>query len=509
MLFRCLFIVFMLSCTKTLAYTKHAFNLQAITIAIDQTPVVFNPFADKELITQQFKHLLFDPLFRWNGQHQIEKRLATGWQRLDDKTVRFYLRDNVRFHSGNPLTANDVIWSFYEASKQRTPNFFNKVESINYRSKHSFDIRSTLTDIQLLDYLTYIFVTDSVFYQKNAGLINKSPSIIFPSLNNLPVSGTGPYLIHQYNPVLGLEVVANNHYWGDKPEIKYFRFTRVNNPQSRLFALLADDVQVSYAIPSKGMNDIVLNKDKTLVKVPSSNAIFLTMNDKLSPILGKREVREALHLAINQQGMVDYILQGSGRVTHSIVSPADNKFNNRPSAAVPVFSHYDVDKSQKILKSFTLPKQLSLLVMLDDTGNTRQVAAALTHMLNKVGVKVVTQEVASKQLWKKNNLNYDLTISTWQTRLMSRDNIYEDIFVRSILSGYLQDKFDKQGISKNFQRQSVYFESLLQDHWLFPLFYQDHIWAEDKHFNLAEIFSSNGIPYWSKLKLNTKSSAIH
>ena len=163
---------------------------------------------------------------------------------------------------------------------------------------------------------------------------------------------------------------------------------------------------------------------------------------------------------------------------------------------------YDLRKSKKLLKNIVLPKQVSLLVMLDEAGNTEQVAIALTHMLNKVGIKVVTQEIMSKYTWDKTNLQYDLTISDWHTRLMGLNNIYNELFINSFLTGYLQDKFAQEGISNNFKKQSILFKNLQVNDWVIPLFFQDEIWAESSEFNLEDIFSTNGIPYWSLLKFD-------
>ncbi|WP_438887349.1 ABC transporter substrate-binding protein, partial [Bacillus cereus group sp. BC311] len=62
--------------------------------------------------TLQLSHMVFDPLIRFTQDMQFEARLAKSWQRLDDETMRFHLREGVKFHSGNPFTADDVIWTF-------------------------------------------------------------------------------------------------------------------------------------------------------------------------------------------------------------------------------------------------------------------------------------------------------------------------------------------------------------------------------------------------------------
>ena len=67
----------------------------------------------------QFSHMCFDPLVRYAQDMSFEARLAERWERLDDLTVRFYLRKGVKFHSGNPFTAKDVVFHGGTFQKQR------------------------------------------------------------------------------------------------------------------------------------------------------------------------------------------------------------------------------------------------------------------------------------------------------------------------------------------------------------------------------------------------------
>jgi len=501
MLLRWLLITVTFYAAGSAAQSQNVFNPQAITVAIDKTPVSFNPYSNEALMSQQFKHLLFDPLFRWDKNKNIKPRLVKSWKRLNKKTVRFFLRDNIHFHTGNLLTANDVLWSFEQAKKQTNNHFLNKFDWVKANHQNSFDISSSLTDTQLLDYLTNIFILDSRFYANNKNVLDVSPSIILPPVKNLPMSGTGPYLIQQYNPVLGIVVIANPNYWDGIPKTKFFRFMRINKPQSRLFALLADDVQVSYAIPNKSTEDLESNTTKNLIKVPSSNVVFLTINDKLSPILKNKDARDAIHLSINHAGLLKYILKDNGQVHPSIMALAENTLPNKHDKKNEVMPEYDLDKAKALVKSMALPNKMSLLVMLDDVGNTKKVAEALSKMLKRAGIVVTIQEIRSEDIWENTNLYYDLTISTWQTQLMSQDNMYENLFLESYLTGYLQDKFKQNGVNNNLKSESKHFKSLQQQNWVIPLFYQDKIWAQNDKFNLDQIFSSNGIPYWSLFKL--------
>ncbi|WP_413693566.1 hypothetical protein [Psychromonas sp. KJ10-2] len=90
MLLRWILMASMLYSVGSLAQSQNVFNPQAITVAIDKTPVSFNPFADDSLMSLQFKHLLFDPLFRWDDHKNLQGRLVDHWERLDKNTVRFF-----------------------------------------------------------------------------------------------------------------------------------------------------------------------------------------------------------------------------------------------------------------------------------------------------------------------------------------------------------------------------------------------------------------------------------
>jgi len=75
-------------------------------------PVSLDPQVQLSGGMLQLSHWVFDPLVRWTQDGKFEPRLATKWERINEYRVRFYLREGVKFHSGNTFTAKDVKWSF-------------------------------------------------------------------------------------------------------------------------------------------------------------------------------------------------------------------------------------------------------------------------------------------------------------------------------------------------------------------------------------------------------------
>ena len=91
-----------------------SFNLYAanVTVALDADPESLDVYEQLSGGILQFAHMSYDPLVRLTKDMKFEGRLAESWEQLDPKTVRFHLRKGVKFHSGNPFTADDVIWTY-------------------------------------------------------------------------------------------------------------------------------------------------------------------------------------------------------------------------------------------------------------------------------------------------------------------------------------------------------------------------------------------------------------
>ena len=91
-----------------------AFNVSAadIKVAVASDATSLDPQEQLSGQTLEMSHLVFDPLMRYTQDLKFEPRLAEKYERIDDKTVRFHLRKGVKFHSGNPLRPEDVIYSF-------------------------------------------------------------------------------------------------------------------------------------------------------------------------------------------------------------------------------------------------------------------------------------------------------------------------------------------------------------------------------------------------------------
>ncbi|PKF63725.1 hypothetical protein CW745_02455 [Psychromonas sp. psych-6C06] len=471
-------------------------NQKVVQIAVTDIPISLSPYAT-DALQDQFSHLFFDPLVRWGQERKLEYRLLAKLKTINKNKTRFYLKKNIYFHSGNVLTSKDVQWSFQQALNnkylQRKLQHKIKITPVN---RYQLDIETSLTQPQLLDYLTHLFVLDSAYYQKNKIEHNVAQSALSPPITSLPLSGTGPYQVASYYSGVNLRVQANTHYWQNQPMYKTINFVKIKSPESRLYALLADDIDISESVSSKNINSVNFLEDKNVYQARGANALFLTVNELNNDLFNRQTARNAIHLAINQSGILKHILYGTGGVY--------DRFRLDTSQGVaPV---YDAKRAKYLLGKIGAPKKMSLLVKSDPNSYTDEVAFALINMFKKVDIQLKVIKVETEKEWNLFQFNHDFTLSVWQSDLVEEGNVYHDIFSNSLLSGYINAHFNKQKRSLTMNEKIMLFEGYQLSDYIMPLFSRNKVWANDKQFDLQTVFSVNAIPYWHLLTVNKKST---
>ncbi len=197
--------------------TAMATNPVELKIAYDADPVSLDPHEQISGATLQMSHMVFDPIIRWDNNHGFEARLAKNWERIDDVTVRFTLRKGVQFHSGNPLTAADVKWTFDRLlSSGDFKAIFEPFAELKVIDDYQFDLITKRPFPLLLNSATFIFPMDSKFYSGDdengqpKALLKKHANT-FASRN---ASGTGPFIVTDRQQGVRVDFARNKNLLG-------------------------------------------------------------------------------------------------------------------------------------------------------------------------------------------------------------------------------------------------------------------------------------------------------
>ena len=235
--------------------------------------------------------------------------LAESWSPNADGSVwTFKLRRGVKFHSGQEMKAEDVVATFDRLSD---PKGGSNALSV-------FKGVLTKGGTRKVDDYTVAFHLEAPNGNfPYAVSIDNYNAVILPAGYagdyEKDFMGTGPFRLETYTPRVGASFVRNPDYWGDKAVPDRIAFKFYSEPQPRLIALQAGEVDILDAIPIVLAPTLQSNPDVALIKVLSASHRQLHMKCDKGPFADKR-VRQALALCLDRKALVDGLCHGMATI---------------------------------------------------------------------------------------------------------------------------------------------------------------------------------------------------
>ncbi|QUM77200.1 ABC transporter substrate-binding protein [Moritella sp. 24] len=489
-----------------------------ITVAYDADPVSLDPHEQLSGGTLQMSHMLFDPLVRFTKDFDFEGRIAEKWERVNDTTFRFHLRKGVKFHSGNQLTADDVVWTFDRLKLSVDyKNIFSPYEKMTKVDDYTVEIVSSEPYPLVLQTATYIFPMDKKFYSgKSANGKDKSAIVKHgSSYASTNVSGTGPFTIASREQ--GVKVVFERFdgYW-DKTSpgnVDKLTLVPIKEDATRVAALLSGDVDMIHPVAPNDQKRVKKSKNIDLVTVSGTRIITFQMNQNSNPALKDVRVRQAIVHAINNQGIVKKIMKGFG-TTAGQQGPAG--YAGYDADLVP---RYDLKKAKQLMKEAGYENGFKLSMMAPNNRyvNDAKIAQATAAMLSKIGIKVDLKTMPKAQYWPEFDLcSADMMMIGWHSDTEDSANFsefltmtkdaetgrgayncgqYSNAEVDSLVnSANAETNPEKRGV----MLQRV--ENILYDEAAFvPLHWQDLAWGAKSTLQIEPIVNALNFPYFGDL----------
>ncbi len=369
---------------------------QTLNFAYDADPVSLDPHEQLSGGTLQLSHMVFDPLVRWNKDLGFDPRLAESWERIDETTMRFHLRDGVTFHSGNEMTAEDVVWTIERLKS--SPDFkgvFSSWTSAEVVDEDTVEIKTDGANPLVLHTATYVFPMDKAFYEEGGAEIAKHGNS-FASRN---VSGTGPFTVEDREQGVKVVFERNPDYWDESSpgNVQTAVLTPIKEAPTRVAALLSGDVDFIAPVPPTDLQRIDNDPDTKLVTMTGTRTITLQMNQERHEALANPMVRQAIAYAINNEGIVQKIMKGFGTVAAQ-QSP-EGYVGHNPNLE----PRYDVARAQELMKEAGYADGFEATMMCPNNRyvNDFKICEAAAAMLAKIGVDIDLTTMPKAQYWPK------------------------------------------------------------------------------------------------------------
>lgn len=270
----------------------------------------------------------------WTGDVMQRPGLAESWKRIDNRTVELTLRAGVKFHNGDPLTPEDVAFSF------GPDRLFGVPERQKAGTADPKSLPSPLTKAGLTAYpsLEKIEIVDG----RTVRFVNKTPDLTLEGRIAMRVGciysrrafaeadswlsfvrkpiGTGPYRVRDFKPDTYLILDAFDEYWGGKPPLKSIRFVEIPELASRMNGLFSGEYDFACDITPDQIAMIEKDPRFDVVGGPILNQRIVVF-DKTHPALVDPRVRRAFGHALDRKLIIDTLWAGRTEAGNGLQYP--------------------------------------------------------------------------------------------------------------------------------------------------------------------------------------------
>ena len=348
-----------------------------LTIAIPVDPGTFDPHYYRSMVDLMVDRLMLETLVTFDADAKIIPELATHWERVDDLTWRFWIREGVKFHDGTPLDAEAVKISL-ERSFKSPYGYLDKdlFGSVEVEDTHVLTIHTLAPYPTLLNDLA---ICITAIHSPKA-LAEYGDQI------GMHPTGTGPFKLESYKPNEETVLVRNDDYWGGAPYLDKVVFRPIPDPATRLLAFEAGTVDVIIDPAPEQVVKYERDSRYTVVKGPNTRIVWLGFNCGAEPF-NNRLLRQAVAYAINYEEIINHICEGQVRPAAGPVPP---ELMTKP---IERWFTYDPARAKKLLADAGYPNGLSVELWTGEGRylRDREIAETIARQLSEIGIDVTAK----------------------------------------------------------------------------------------------------------------------
>lgn len=365
-----------------------------LVIAVDADIDTLHPSDYSTTVEHDILSQLYDPLMYMNpdGTHDPEPRIAESYEISEDGLdYTFYLRDDVTFHDGTPLTSADVKFSL----------------EMYMDSEYQGSQVTGLASVDTPDDYTVVCHLESAYSPFMLGVcqVNIASKSYFESSEddfvNSPV-GSGPYTYVGRNNGSNVTLEAYEDYYRGAASIKNVTFEVIPDQSTTAIALQTGEVNFA-TIESASIAQLQANDAITIAEVATSGFTYVSMNTEKAPF-DNVLVRQAINYAINRDNIVAVCYDGEAEVNSNICSK--DRFGYSEDQLQYT---YDPDKAVELLAEAGVetPYDLGELLVAEKYSN---IATVLQSDLAAVGLNVtISVKEFNSYIGELTSGNYDIT----------------------------------------------------------------------------------------------------
>lgn len=363
-----------------------------VVVAVNGLPGSLESIEEMGNVAVRITYSMFDPLIRRDflaneegSSSELIPGIAESWTKIDDRTIELKLREGVKFHNGDEVTSDDVVFSLNPG----------RGHGYNPLIGSARRLMLTLSHVEPIDKYTVRIVSkepDVLFEQRLAGyamwIVNAREYMLKgkDAFARNPV-GTGPYRMDEWVDGEYIRLVAHDDYFGGKPTAKSITFKAVPEVSARIAGLVSGEYDIIVNVPPDQVPVLEEYEDIAVKQVVLDNTHMLVFFNT-GPLADSR-IRRALSLSIDRGLLREALWGGKNYTPNGHQLPSYGLY----IADYPEFA-YDPEAARELLQEagyngeeivYKLPLNYYLLSL--------EAAQAMQQMWKDVGLNVKLEPV--------------------------------------------------------------------------------------------------------------------
>jgi peptide/nickel transport system substrate-binding protein len=496
-----------------------AFNIDEI-ISLDPAEIF-------EFASAEYAANAYDRLINYNVDNvsEIYPGIAQSWDISDDGlTYTFKIRKGVSFASGNPLTADDVVFSL------RRVVLLNKSPAF-ILTQFGFTPENVSRTIAKLDDYTVKIVVDQAYaptfflycltstvgsvVDKREVMAHEKDGDLGYGWLKTGYAGSGPFRLRAWKASEIILLDANKQYWAGVPKVKRVVVRHIAGSAAQRMLVEKGDIDMARNLTADDLKSLEKNSDIKIQKRAKGRVYYLGLNQK-NKYLKIPEVRQALKYLVDYKGMEHTFLSGKATL-HQAFLPQGflGALEETPFSL-------DVQRAKALLKKAGLEDGFTVTMDVRSAEPVNSMALSIQSTFAKAGIKLEIIPGDGKQtLTKYRARKHDIYIGDWGPDYMdphtnadtfarnpdnSDDAAFKPLAWRNAWDiPEMTKKSDAAVLEKDTAKRARMYEELQREHQQispFVIMFQDiEVVAERanvQHFILGPTFDSNFYRYTTK-----------
>ena len=335
-----------------------------------------------------------------------ELSLAESYEVSEDgKVWTFHLQKGVKFHSGNPLTADDVVYSFQRVIILKAwpsvnfTQFGITPESVKALDKYTVQITLDKKYAGGLFFsclsVVCTSIVDSKLVKQHVKKTDEYPDgdmgLTWLSRNS---AGSGTFMLRKWVKNDRVILDANPNHFRYPPKVKRVVIKEIAEPTTRMLQVAKGDIDIGWDMSSDQVKELKKREDLRIERTPNFYIWYIGMNLAKGP-LADNKVRAAIRHAVNYDGIINNVIGGAAIRICTFIPKGFAGYQKT------IYYQEDLAKARQLMKESGYPNGFEINLEFPDWAPAPQVAQVIQNSLARIGIKLKLHMMIGSELWPK------------------------------------------------------------------------------------------------------------